>query len=127
VRVTVGEAGHDQLTPPIGALSVRKTRHDLVSRTDRRDQVVFDCNGGVEVNGWVALSGYDRGVMNNGSHAALISTSLVQQSAHVEDFLIQLYDLGEIFILPGIFYDSLVSAEQPGGLRFHIFTDRYPA
>jgi hypothetical protein len=67
--VTVGEAGHDQLASTIDALCIRKTRHDLVARTDGRDQVVFDGNGSIEVNGWVSISSHDGGVVNDGGHA----------------------------------------------------------
>lgn len=64
---------------------------------------IFDGHGGIEVRQWLALSAYDGGVVNNGGHA--------ERSAHVEDFLIELYDLGEIFILSGIFDDPFVSPE----------------
>ena len=69
MRVTVGETRHDQLAASIDALGIGKTRHDLVGRTHGRDQVVFDGNGGIEVNGWVAIAGYDRGVVNDSGHA----------------------------------------------------------
>jgi hypothetical protein len=72
--VTVGESRHDQLASPIDALGIRKTRHDRVGWTNGRDQVVFDGNGGIEVNGWVPISSHDDGVVNDGGHEGLIST-----------------------------------------------------
>jgi hypothetical protein len=74
VRVTVSETRHYQLASPIDDLCIRKTRHDLVGRTNGRDQVVFDGNGGIEVNGWVPISSHDGAVVNDGGHGDLIST-----------------------------------------------------
>jgi len=68
--MAVGEARHDQLAPPIDAFRIGKARHDLVGRTHGRDQVVFDGDGGIEAHGRVAISRYDRGVVNDGGHGA---------------------------------------------------------
>ena len=51
VRVTVGESRHHQLASPIDVLRIRKARHDLISRTNGCDEIVFDGNGGIEMNG----------------------------------------------------------------------------
>jgi hypothetical protein len=71
--MTVGQSGHDQLASPIDNVCIRRTRHDLIGRTNGCDEIFFDGNRGIEVNGRVAISSHNRGVMNDGRHAALIS------------------------------------------------------
>ena len=51
VRVTVGESRHHQLASSVNVLRIRKARCDLVGRTNGCDEIVFDGNGGIEMNG----------------------------------------------------------------------------